>query len=322
MAQLKSTQINDTGFLQLPAGTSAQRPASPANGQMRYNTTLGRVEWYDATYTAWLPAGFVPPIATGGTVTDITQDGVNYRVHLFTSVGTSTFTVTRSGSVEYLIVAGGGSSGSTAVNGGNSSFASITTIGGGAGRTGSTAGNSGGSGGGAGGSDGFRLGGAGTPGQGNNGGSGEGGGGISTNRGGGGGGAGSVGTGGHLDPGGTNNQGIGVGGASGDGIILNITGNLIAYSGGGVGTGHPAFGGRPGTPGIGGQAKGQAGTANTGGGAGGSGAQQGGGGGGGLLTGFITVTPQSYNITVGAGGAGSIPGGSGVVIIRYRLPPV
>jgi hypothetical protein len=35
-----------TGYLTLPSGTTAQRPSSPVNGMMRYNTTLSRVEGY------------------------------------------------------------------------------------------------------------------------------------------------------------------------------------------------------------------------------------------------------------------------------------
>lgn len=50
-----------------------------------------------------------PVVATGGTVTDITQDGINYRVHTFTSNGT--FEVTLGGEVEYLVVGGGGGGG-------------------------------------------------------------------------------------------------------------------------------------------------------------------------------------------------------------------
>jgi hypothetical protein len=47
--------------------------------------------------------------ATGGTVTTYTFNGVPYKLHTFTTVGTSTFTVTESGNgeVEYLIVGGG-----------------------------------------------------------------------------------------------------------------------------------------------------------------------------------------------------------------------
>jgi hypothetical protein len=37
MASLKNTTINDTGFLQLPAGSNAQRP-SGSNGMIRVNT--------------------------------------------------------------------------------------------------------------------------------------------------------------------------------------------------------------------------------------------------------------------------------------------
>jgi len=46
MATLKNTTINDTGFLQLPSGNTAQRPVSPSNGMLRYNTTTGAIEGY------------------------------------------------------------------------------------------------------------------------------------------------------------------------------------------------------------------------------------------------------------------------------------
>ena len=62
-----------------------------------YGATRGRFQFYGA-------------YANGGTVTTLTQNGVNYRVHTFTSSGT--LSVTQSGSVEVLVVAGGGSAGS------------------------------------------------------------------------------------------------------------------------------------------------------------------------------------------------------------------
>jgi hypothetical protein len=46
MATLKNTSINDTGFLKLPVGTNAERPASPITGYLRYNTTRSVVEIY------------------------------------------------------------------------------------------------------------------------------------------------------------------------------------------------------------------------------------------------------------------------------------
>ena len=43
-----SDQANtSTGYLDLPAGTTAQRPGSPAAGQMRWNTTTSEFEFYD-----------------------------------------------------------------------------------------------------------------------------------------------------------------------------------------------------------------------------------------------------------------------------------
>lgn len=49
MATLKNLTINDTGFLKLPSGTIAQRPASPNTGMMRYNTDLGTTELYNGS---------------------------------------------------------------------------------------------------------------------------------------------------------------------------------------------------------------------------------------------------------------------------------
>jgi len=46
VATLKNTTINDTGFLGLPSGTTAQRPASPIVGTLRYNTTTNYIEAY------------------------------------------------------------------------------------------------------------------------------------------------------------------------------------------------------------------------------------------------------------------------------------
>ena len=38
--------ITSTGFVLISAGTTAQRPVSPANGQIRYNTTTSQFEGY------------------------------------------------------------------------------------------------------------------------------------------------------------------------------------------------------------------------------------------------------------------------------------
>ena len=184
----KVAKTSDTGAALLPVGTTAERPASPEAGMMRFNTDEGYVEWYDDIFSEWFPTSLIPVFATGGTVTEITQGGFAYRVHTFTSDGT--FEVVRGGEVEYLVVAGGGgggkgrgggggagglltdsksvsvtsyslsvgaggSAGTTssgfAGNGDNSSGFGVTAIGGGGGRNGGSDGDgtSGGSGGGA-----------------------------------------------------------------------------------------------------------------------------------------------------------------------------
>jgi len=61
--------------------------------------------------------------ATGGSVSDVNIDGREYRVHAFTSTGSSTFEVTEvggydNGELEYLIVAGGGGGGNDNAGGG------------------------------------------------------------------------------------------------------------------------------------------------------------------------------------------------------------
>ena len=109
--------VSGTGALTLPVGTTAQRP-TPVTGMQRFNSSFGVTEVYNGT--AWI-------------------------------LNTSPL------SVDYLVIAGGGSGGSyTAVSaylsgnlGSNSTFASFTATGGGKGGTyNNIAGGTGGSGGG------------------------------------------------------------------------------------------------------------------------------------------------------------------------------
>jgi hypothetical protein len=69
----------------------------------QYGATRGKFQFYGA-------------LATGGSVSTITENGVTYRVHTFTSSGT--LSVTQSGSVEVLVVAGGGGGGGSTAGGG------------------------------------------------------------------------------------------------------------------------------------------------------------------------------------------------------------
>jgi hypothetical protein len=78
---------------------------------------------YDAhNYKLSEDVGFKPIVATGGTILPEIQDrGRTWRVHQFTTVGTSSFVVSdpgKEGLVEYLVIAGGGGGGNQHGGGG------------------------------------------------------------------------------------------------------------------------------------------------------------------------------------------------------------
>jgi hypothetical protein len=77
-------------------------PSGAVPGQMYYNSTDKGIKNYNGTAWDLMTNRFS---AIGGTVTEVN----GYRIHTFTSSGT--FTVLSSGTVEYLIVAGGGGTG-------------------------------------------------------------------------------------------------------------------------------------------------------------------------------------------------------------------
>ena len=332
-----NVEVSGTGAITLPSGTTAQQPTS-VSGMVRYNTTTNNLEFYDGTNWNTL-SGYNSVEATGGTTTDVVDSGVKYRVHTFSTVGTSNFIVTNGGEVEYLIVAGGGGGGGRyhcgggggggvlqhkgfgvtpqtysivvgdggaaglatpnssqrGSNGSNSSAFGQTAIGGGGGGSNSTLqpGLNGGCGGGGSGSSTnvTNQGGNGTAGQGFGGGNGYGSGTNTLRVGGGGGGAGTRGT----DAVFTYNAAPGYGG---DGIPSTISGTLEYYGGGGGGggladTNNMGLGGR-------------------------------GGGGNGAEFGIKTETAGEDGKGGGGGGSDSSSngvghGGSGVVIIRYRI---
>lgn len=114
MATLQTTTFNDTGFITLPSGTTAQRP-SPSTGMMRYNSTMDLLEWYNGTL--WLPVtGYsAGTIGTGGQSIGFSNGGI---VHQFTTTGNHTFTPAFTGTVKVLVVAGGGTGASSHGGGG------------------------------------------------------------------------------------------------------------------------------------------------------------------------------------------------------------
>jgi len=105
-----SITMNNSEFFKLSVGTTAERPVSPSIGMMRFNTDDNFLEFYNGSFwqsTAGVNSSFTS--AVGGTTTTISENGITYRVHFFTSVGTSTFQVVSGNNpIEYLVVAGGG----------------------------------------------------------------------------------------------------------------------------------------------------------------------------------------------------------------------
>ena len=60
--KVKSGLLNfpdQTDFVKLPSGTTAQRPVSPEQGYSRYNTTDNKLEFWDGT--VWQQLGITPP---------------------------------------------------------------------------------------------------------------------------------------------------------------------------------------------------------------------------------------------------------------------
>lgn len=183
------------------------------------------------------------------------------------------------GSTSVPITVGAG--GAAHIQGSDSVFDTITSVGGGRGgsKTGVNAGEAGGSGGSGGGGSQNGGGGSGTGGQGNSGGAGG-------NPSGGGSGGGGGGAGGSGANGSGNN-----GGNGGNGLSSSITGTPITRAGGGGGKGETGLGGTNGTGGSGGGGtNGGAGTANTGSGGGGN---NGVGGSGVVILRFLTSAVQS-----------------------------
>jgi hypothetical protein len=272
-----------TGYFDLPTGTTAQRPASPTNGMVRFNTTLDYVEWYSATTGAWFPMYQSNGLSVdyiivggGGAGSNGTAGGGGGGGFL---TGISVI-LTNSNIYPVVIGAGGAANPntqSTGASGVSSSFNSFTALGGGYGANTGTNSSNGGNGGNGGGAANYGNNypqGSGTIGQGFAGA-------ASPDANGGGGGGGS----GGAFVSATRN--------GGNGAQSSISGTATYYSGGGGGAGGS---GDAGTGGLGGGTNGvndstaASAASNTGGGAGGG-----------------------WSYASGRGGSG----GSGIVIIKY-----
>ena len=296
---------SSVGAISNPSGTTAQRPASPVNGMIRYNTSFNLLEtytngvWVALTSAYTYTVSYLVIAGGGGGGGGDGAGGGGAGGYL-----TSTTTLTAGTSYTVTVGAGGagGTGGGTYSNGtvgSNSVFSSITASGGGYGGIGgnattSTAGGNGGSGGGGGGR-GAQAGGTASSGQGSAGGTSASGDVGGSSRGAGGGGASAV---------GGNGTALTVGGNGGNGTASSITGSSVTYAGGGAGGGYSdSSTGAAATGGTGGGGNavlggsGNAGTINTGGGgAGGSyNGNNGGNGGSGIV--ILSVPTTNYSGT-------------------------
>ena len=257
-----------TGAVRTSSGTVAQRPASPANGMIRYNTSYNALEAY--SNGAWVAlAGSlsytISYLIVGGGAGSSQASGGGGGSQV--SSGTSTL----SSATSYTIIVGAGGAGAAlgptnqGSAGTNSSFNSITAS---AGQPAAA----------------YNAGpwpSGGTSGNGNAGGAGGG------SAAGGGGGSGGVGSASSSN-----------GGAGGSGTSSSISGSSVGYGGGGGGGANPGAGGSAtsgGGAGGTGVGAGTNGTANTGGGAGGSANAAGANGGSGIV--ILSVPTTSYSGT-------------------------
>jgi hypothetical protein len=103
-----SDQTNSsTGYFDLPVGTTEQRPASPGNGMIRFNTTTGYLEYYNAT--SWSSITSPPAITSispinysGNAGTTITINGVFFDSTTTVEFSPSGGSYTQSSSVTFI----------------------------------------------------------------------------------------------------------------------------------------------------------------------------------------------------------------------------
>lgn len=126
MATLTNLNIDDTGHLTLPSGTTAQRPGSPQEGYIRFNTSTSTVEYFDGTY--WRDSDNIVRTvsSTGATVTEAVENGKSYNVYTF--LGAGSFTIGEPTEIEFMVVGGGGGGGGWGGGGGGGGMRTGATL--------------------------------------------------------------------------------------------------------------------------------------------------------------------------------------------------
>ena len=88
-----SVVINSNQSLVIPVGTDLQRPATPTNGMIRYNTDSSSYEGYNATYSKWLTLSGVQDFDGNTKIIAETAPGANENVLYFYADGNLTATI-------------------------------------------------------------------------------------------------------------------------------------------------------------------------------------------------------------------------------------
>jgi hypothetical protein len=83
LAAFVNPVFTGTGFMLIPKGTTAERPVSPVNGEIRYNTTTSQFEGYQGGAWGQLGGG-----ATGGGPDEVfVENGVTVTTNYTLSTG-------------------------------------------------------------------------------------------------------------------------------------------------------------------------------------------------------------------------------------------
>jgi hypothetical protein len=117
-ASASSFDASGSGANLMPSGTTAERPASPTAGMIRFNETAGEPEWYSSDKAKWFFFRQSPSVEITGadSYNLVTINGVDYNVLSFNS--TATFSVVSGGLIDVMVVGAGGGGGATMGGGG------------------------------------------------------------------------------------------------------------------------------------------------------------------------------------------------------------
>jgi len=96
--------VNSTGAMIVPVGTTDQQPTTAYAGMLRFNSTINRMEYYNNS-SQWIP---IPLITTSGGNDVFIHN--NYKIHVFTGGGNFILDGPP-GRIDVLMIAGGGGGG-------------------------------------------------------------------------------------------------------------------------------------------------------------------------------------------------------------------